>query len=199
MSNEYSQQDKDLLLMMRNGDNSCFELLYRRYKGKVYNFILSVSNGDFYLAEEIVQNVFIKIWQDRKKIKLEGSFASLLFTMAKNMFLNELRDRVQQTLYQEHLQKNYNEYDNVVDKDIEYKLLEAEIDRLIAQLPPMRRKVYQLSKRNNMSNKEIAEQLNISEKTVESHLFLATGYMRKVLAVRLNIPMVCMLLSLNLV
>lgn len=172
--------------MLKKGDESCFELLYRKYKGKLYNFILTISSGDFYLAEEIVQKVFVKIWETRKTIQPEGSFSNLLLVMARNMFYNELRSRVQYFLYEEYVQQNSVVSENTVEEDIHYKMLEAEIDKLITQLPPMRRKVYKLSKRNNLSNKEIAQQLNISEKTVESHLLLASNYMRKILAFRLG-------------
>jgi RNA polymerase sigma-70 factor (family 1) len=171
--------DKCLLERLQKGDTTCFELLYGRYSGRLYNFVLSLSQGDFYLAEEIVQNAFIKIWEIHPYIRVEGSFGSFLFTIGRNLFLNATKKRLQEYLYQDYLLENANSSENSVEKEVEYKLLEEEINRLIDQLPAARRKVYILSRMKHLPNREIAAMLNISENTVESQLTKATQFLRQ--------------------
>ncbi len=177
--NEEVNNDRVLLEKLKTGDIACFELLYSKYSGKLYNYVLSLSKGDFYLAEEIVQNVFVKIWEIRQHISTEGSFNSFVYTVGRNMFLNVIKSRLQEHLYHDYVVDHEAILDNSVEKEIEYKMLEEQINRLIEQLPPARRNIYILSRVKNLPNKEIAALLDISENTVESQLNKATQFMRK--------------------
>lgn len=190
MRREEIISDNQILGKIKSGDITCFEYLYKRYKGKIYNFVLSLSDGDFYLAEEITQNVFLRIWEIRKDMNTTESVSSFMYTVSRNMFLNTVKRRAQEALYQASLQQEYNEADNTVEAEIEYKLLEQEINRLIEQLPPARQRIYRLSKQRHFSNKEIAEMLHISENTVESNLYKATLFMRKILSLRYDADLI---------
>jgi len=176
---EEINNDRVLLEKLKSGNVACFELLYSKYSGKLYNYVLSLSKGDFYLAEEIVQNVFVKIWEIRQHINTEGSFNSFVYTVGRNMFLNVVKSRLQEHLYHDYVVDHEAVLDNSVEKEIEYKMLEEQINRLIEQLPPARRNIYILSRVKNLPNKEIAALLDISENTVESQLNKATQFMRK--------------------
>jgi RNA polymerase sigma-70 factor (family 1) len=176
---EEINDDRVLLEKLKSGNIACFELLYSKYSGKLYNYVLSLSKGDFYLAEEIVQNVFVKIWEIRQHISTEGSFNSFVYTVGRNMFLNVVKSRLQEHLYHDYVVDHEAVLDNSVEKEIEYKMLEEQINRLIEQLPPARRNIYVLSRVKNLPNKEIAALLDISENTVESQLNKATQFMRK--------------------
>jgi len=176
---EEINDDRVLLERLKSGNIACFELLYSKYSGKLYNYVLSLSKGDFYLAEEIVQNVFVKIWEIRQHINTEGSFNSFVYTVGRNMFLNVVKSRLQEHLYHDYVVDHEAILDNSVEKEIEYKMLEEQINRLIEQLPPARRNIYILSRVKNLPNKEIAALLDISENTVESQLNKATQFMRK--------------------
>jgi RNA polymerase sigma-70 factor (family 1) len=176
---EEINNDRVLLEKLKSGNVACFELLYSKYSGKLYNYVLSLSKGDFYLAEEIVQNVFVKIWEIRQHINTEGSFNSFVYTVGRNMFLNVVKSRLQEHLYHDYVVDHEAVLDNSVEKEIEYKMLEEQINRLIEQLPPARRNIYVLSRVKNLPNKEIAALLDISENTVESQLNKATQFMRK--------------------
>lgn len=179
--------DRVLLEKLKNGDIACFELLYGKYSGKLYNYVLSLSKGDFYLAEEIVQNVFVKIWEIRQHINTEGSFNSFVYTVGRNMFLNVVKSRMQEYLYHDYVTEHENILENSVENEIEYKMLEGKINNLIGQLPPARCQVYTLSRIKNLPNKEIAALLDISENTVESQLYKATQFMRRNLLPYCNI------------
>ncbi|WP_243349322.1 RNA polymerase sigma factor [Parabacteroides sp. FAFU027] len=184
--------DRILLERLKNGDISCFEILYSKYSGKLYNYVLNISKGDFYLAEEIVQNVFVRIWEIHRHIETEGSFGSFVYTVGKNMFLNVIKNRMQEYLYHDYIIEHASELDNTVEKEVEYKMLEEQINKLIEQLPPARRKVYILSRVKHLPNKEIAALLDISENTVESQLTKATRFMRE------NLSPYCEIIALGL-
>jgi len=194
--NEEINNDRVLLEKLKQGDVACFELLYDKYSGKLYNYVLNLSKGDFYLAEEIVQNVFVKIWEIRQHINTEGSFNSFVYTVGRNLFLNVVKNRLQAHLYYDYVLDHDDILDNSVEKEIEYKMLEEQINRLIEQLPPARRNIYTLSRVKNLPNKEIAALLAISENTVESQLNKATQFMRKNLLPYCNVIVLGLILSL---
>ncbi len=175
-------QEKELLLKLRYGDEKSFNTLYTIFCGKVYNFILRISGGDRFLAEEITQNTFIKIWEKRSDLETDGSFSSLLFTISKNLFINEIRHKVRETIFSKSIVLTNDEAYNSTEKDIEFNLLEERINQLLLELPPARRQIYILSKLRHYSNKEIASLLSISENTVESQLTKASKHIRSQLA-----------------
>lgn len=176
------QQEKELLFQLRNGDTKSYNAIYSFYCGKVYNFILRISDGNQFLAEEITQNTFIKLWEKRAELEAEGSFSNFLFTIAKNLFINEIRHKVREALYTSSVVEANEETHHSTEKDIEFNLLEERINQLLLELPPSRRQIYILSKLRRYSNKEIAALLNISENTVESQLTKASKHIRSRLA-----------------
>ncbi|MGL5228496.1 MAG: RNA polymerase sigma factor [Bacteroidales bacterium] len=174
--------DSELITLLKNSDQVAFEMLYRKYKGVIYNFIMKISDGDFYLAEEIVQNIFVKIWDTRMLLTIEGSFSSFLFVMSKNMYVSYLRKQVHESIFHDYYKTQTLDSEYTVEREVNYKLLEEEIERLVGQLPQARQKVYRLSKERHLSNKEIAKSLNISVNTVENHLSKAISYLKSKLS-----------------
>lgn len=162
---------------LKQGNIHSFEYLYNLWSGKLYNFVMRISKGDSYLAEEIVQSVFVRIWENRQTLDPEKSFGAYLCTIAKNQLVNVYRHRMLEQLYQEKI-KTTIPVENTTEKEVDYHLLEEYIDSLIEQLPSARRKIFVLSRRNMLTNKEIATELNLSENTVESQLTKAISFMR---------------------
>lgn len=152
---------------LRRGDIVSFEYLYNCWSGKLYNFVMRISRNDIYLAEEIVQSVFIKVWENREQIETDKSFGAYLCTIAKNQLVNVYQHRMLESLYQTKI-KTSEPIENTTEKEVDYHLLEEYIDSLIEQLPPARREIFILSRRKLLTNKEIAAKLNLSENTVES-------------------------------
>lgn len=164
---------------LKNGSEKAFEMLYRHYSGKLYNFILTISHGDRYMAEEIVQSTFIKLWEIHEQIDPARSFLSFLSTIAKNMLLNKYQRQAVEFLYQQILSKEQPPYDTTTEKETDRKWLENYVEQLIEQLPPARKKIFILSRKKELSTKEIAEIMQLSVSTVETQLSLATKFMRK--------------------
>lgn len=171
--------EKDLLLELQQGSAGAFEELFHRYGGKLYNFVLKLSSGNKYLAEEMVQNTFVRVWEIRVSINPDKSFISYLCTIAKNKLVNEYEHQTVEYIYKEYVLKHYSNADNITEKEVDKKLLEDYIDCLIDKMPPARKQVFILSRKAMLSNKEIAAQLNISESTVQTHLSKAVLYMKE--------------------
>jgi len=167
------------LIALKNGSYKAFEAIYKRYAGKLYNFIMTISHGDRYMAEEIVQTVFIKLWEMHPQINPEKSILSFLSVIAKNMLLNKYQRQTVDYLYQEFILKEQLGYDRITENEIDRKWLEIFIDELIEQLPPSRRKIFILSRKEDMSTRQIAEIMHISVSTVETQLSLAMKFMRR--------------------
>ncbi|MCD7931858.1 MAG: RNA polymerase sigma-70 factor [Tannerellaceae bacterium] len=164
---------------LQSGDIQSFEYLYNKWSGKIYNFVMQISNQDIYLAEEIIQTVFIKVWERHKELDPEKSFSSYLFTITKNQISKIYRQRMYELLYQQHIvYDGDNSSENTTENEVKYKLLNEYIDLLIDQLPAARREIFIMSRKKFMTNKEITQRLNISEHTVESQLTKANTFIR---------------------
>ena len=170
--------EKEELELLRNASKQSFENLYRQYSGKLYNFVMKVSNGDKYIAEELVQRTFIKIWETKEYIDPDKSFISYLCTIAKNMLLNEYEHQTIQFIYQEYIKVKTSDIEYNTEKEVDKNLLEEYIDKLTDKLPPKRKEIFILSRKKGLSNKMIAKQLNISESTIETQLSKALAFMK---------------------
>ena len=118
MNTEY-----DDLVSLRNASMPAFENLYRRYSGKLYNFILKLSGGDRYVAEELVQRTFIKVWETRERIQPDQSFISYLCTISRNMLLNEYEHQTVKFIYEEYIKRNLLQEDSSTENQVDKNLL----------------------------------------------------------------------------
>lgn len=173
MNSEY-----DDLTRLRNGSMPAFENLYCCYSGKLYNFILKLSGGDRYIAEELVQRTFIKVWETRERIQPDYSFIAYLCTISKNMLMNEYEHQTVKYIYEEYVKLHLQQDDSSTEKQVDKNLLEQYIDQLAEQLPPRRKEIFILSRKWGLSNKEIAQQLQITESTIETQLSKALAFMK---------------------
>lgn len=167
------------LIALRKGLDKAFEVIYKRYVGRLYNFVMTLSHGNHYMSEEIVQSTFIKLWEVREQIDPEKSVHSYLSVIAKNMLLNKHQRQTIEYLYQEFILGEQASFDTTTEKEIDRKWLADFVDELIEQLPPSRKKIFILSRKDDLSTKQIAEIMHISVSTVETQLSLATRFMRK--------------------
>lgn len=170
--------EKEELELLKNASKQSFENLYHRYSGKLYNFVMKVSKGDTYIAEELVQRTFIKVWETKEFVNPDKSFISYLCTIAKNMLLNEYEHQTVQYIYHEYVKLNMTGIDSMTEKEVEKDLLEEYIDILTENLPPKRREIFILSRKEGLSNKRISELLQISESTIETQLSKALSFMK---------------------
>lgn len=173
-----SEEEKELIAL-KNGSEKAFEAIYKRYARKLYNFMMTISHGDRYVAEEIVQSVFVKLWEVREQVNTEKSILSYLSVIAKNMLLNRYQRQTIEFLYHEFILQEQSPFDSTTENEIDRKWLEDFIDELIEQLPPSRRRIFILSRKEDLSTRQIAEIMHISVSTVETQLSLAIKFMRR--------------------
>ena len=174
-----SINEKRLLTELKNGSFQAFERLYNMYSGKLYNFIMRISSGNQYMAEEVVQAAFIRVWEVRERVEPESSFISFLCTIAKNLLMNMYQRQTVEYVYNEYLKNTGVDRDSQTEESIDLRFLNEYIDSLAEELPAQRKKIFILSKRQNYTNKEIAEMMGISESTVATQLSLAVKFMRE--------------------
>jgi RNA polymerase sigma-70 factor (ECF subfamily) len=175
MSNEVNE-----LIALKNGSSKAFEAIYKRYSGNLYSLVMTISHGDRYMAEEIVQSTFIKLWETREQINPNKRIRNFLSTIAKNLLINSYQQQTVEHIYHELLLKDHPPiHDTVTEKDIDGKWLEKYIDELIEQLPPSRKRIFILNKKEDLSTTQIAERMKISLSTVETQILLAKKFMQK--------------------
>lgn len=169
--------EKEAIAKIKYSDKEAFTFLYERYWPKVYNFTnLYVLSSD--IAEEIVQEVFIKLWENRESINEEKNFDGYLFIVTRNLIFNHSRQDINRTFYQATLFEAIEE-PHSVEEELETADLREYINSLIGMLPPRQKEVFKLSREEQLTYGEIAQKLQISEKTVERHMGEALKFLRK--------------------
>lgn len=166
-----------LIELIREGDPLSFEILFQKYYVRFYNFVLNLTKNP-QTAEDIVQNVFMKIWINRKNLRPDQSIHNYIYVLSKHEVLNHLRDRKVYTQV-ERLVMADEPYEAVTDQNIDLKELDDRIRKFIAAMPEQRRKVFLLSRYRGMGNKAIAELMGLSVRTVDRHINLALTSLRK--------------------
>ena len=169
--------EKALVLQLKEGDEKAFTTLYKLYWAKVYNFsrLYLTSTEE---AEEVVQSVFVKVWEARMFIKENENFKGFLFIITRNIIFNQFRKSFNEKTYKLTVLNSTNEaYD--IENEMEASDLKLYINKLIEELPPRQCEVFKMSREKHLSYKEIAKELSISEKTVERHINEALKFLRK--------------------
>lgn len=169
--------EKLAITKIKDGDREAFTFLYKRYWPKVYNFTnLYILSPD--AAEEVVQDVFIKLWENRADLDEEKNFDGYLFIITRNLIFNRSRQDFNRMLYQTTLFEAIEEPTSV-EEELETADLRRHINALISLLPPRQQEVFRLSREEHLTYHEIAQKLQISEKTVERHMGEALKFLRK--------------------
>jgi RNA polymerase sigma-70 factor, ECF subfamily len=162
--------DITLASRIRNDDLDAFELLYHRYKEKIYFFSLRylADMGD---AEEIVQMVFISFWEHRKTLDVSKSIKSYIYKITVNHIYNYVKKKAIQRRYVEtELQKTEDCVNPTLDH-IFYIELEKKINQIILSLPPQQQLIFRLSRFEGLSHEKIAKKLELSTRTVENQIY----------------------------
>lgn len=175
-------QLEKILSGIANDDKQAFDELYGLYYGKLYAYSRTFLKIDLGI-DDILQDVFVKVWMNRHNIKNVDTYNAFLYTITRNTLLNEMRARLKTESFKTNLfNKTVAEEFHTI-QNIEYVEIKNQIDLIVAQLPEKRRQVYLLSREECKSNIEIATELNISVKTVEDHMTHALRFLKNRLKV----------------
>ena len=171
------QPDDMLLSRLQNGDEKAFTAIYERYNKMLYVLAYKYLK-DTFLAEDIVQQVFLKLWESRSLFVGSVHLRNYLYTMTKNLVLNEIRDNVSDMEKNYAVIQNAPEFEDKLQSALEEKDLFQHFYKILAELPEQKRKVCLLKIRDNLSNQEVADKLHISVPTVKSHYSQAIKLLR---------------------
>lgn len=177
MQIESSYNENNLLQQISEGDEASFKIIYDRYRGKLYNYILKASNSRE-SAEDAVHDVFLKIWDSRDKLPGIQNFGAYLFRMARNHAISGFRRMAKETLIMAELRHEQVPFPPTIDPLMQ-KEIRAFIQEAVAKLSVQQRKVFMLSRQDGLRHEEIAKTLGISIHTVRAHLGEALRFLRK--------------------
>lgn len=167
--------EKQLFEQIAHGDDAAFTIIFHHYNRRIFPFVLKMIKSEF-MAEEIVQEVFMKLWRKRESLASVENPNAYLFSMATNRTLDQLKKISNETrLIREVTQAMRNIHSDSIEEWMDGKETEHLLHEAISQLSPQRQLVYKLSRQQGKSYKQIAEELNISPKTVQSHLVEAVS------------------------
>jgi len=173
-----AQPNREILILLREGDCDAFYNLYVRYSKRLYGFVFMLIKQEAD-AEEIVQEVFIKVWEGRNRIDLSSSFESFLFTIAHNSAISLFRKRVSEKKYFDYL-RSLQQFDRAPDliDEIHFNELKLKVQSLINELTPRQKEIFQLSREEGQTQDEIAKKLNVSVNTVKKHMVNALAFLK---------------------
>ena len=155
-----------------------FDVLYKRYAKRLYVFVLKYIKQQEE-AEGIVQEVFIRVWEFRKRIDQHRSFEQFLFTIAYNTTISLLRKKIAEQKFLEQLKMRRQIVDaEKVISEIHFRELNEKLDKVLEELTPRQQEIYRLCRQEGLTHKEIAEKLHISVSTVKNHLVTALHLIR---------------------
>jgi len=197
MEDELKYDEAEELALLARGDEHAFAKLYNRYKNRVFTTALRYLKVRE-LAQEVVQETFLKVWELRSSFANVKNAEAYIFTMARNRTLTHLKKLTNDLSAQLHYAVAYSRHEVAGGRE----LLEEENDRILEEtlglLTPQQRKVYALSREEGLSHQAIAEKLNISTNTVNNHIKDSLKVMRRRLQPYIGIttlPILLMLLN----
>lgn len=160
---------------LKSGDRQAFDEIYKEFSPRLYNFILSIV-GTSSDSQDILQNVFIKVWEKRADLIVEKNFEAYIYTIARHHVYNHLRAKLYTHLVPAdgvELADNSSIEQSIFQKDVTLYFKD-----IINRLPEKRREIFIMNKFQDMSYKEIAEKLSISENTVDTQLRRAMAFLK---------------------
>jgi len=170
--------DAELVHLIKSGEKEAYRDLFEKYAPKIYQFSLSYLKNEED-SKELVQEVFIKVWEKREILDSSQNIKSYIFKIAVNAIYDFIRHKNIESAFNDFARVNFDIHSNNTWDNIIFEEMKSTLNKLVHQLPEQRRKIFNLSKRKGLSNDEIAQKLNISKRTVENQLYRAITNLRK--------------------
>jgi len=184
--NSNSDQSK-LLYELSQGNELAFTKLYNEYKNVVFSTALKITKSRI-LAEEVVQDVFLKIWQNHENLAEITNIENYLFIISRNHIFDMIKKIARDTSIV--VDTNYkststNDTEDAI-KDDQYNVI---LNQIVDQLPPQQQKIYKMAKWDGLSHQKIGEDLGISTETVKKHMAQALKFVRTKISPYMNMFM----------
>lgn len=167
--------EKELILGLKQSSLSAYKTLFLEYYSIIHRFLTAIIKDDA-AAEDVAQNIFLKVWLKRADLDENKSIRTYLYVLAKNEAINLMR--------RESRLKSLDEIASPADASgvqerVEYNETNDRVRRSVMGMPTQRKTIFEMSRIDNLSNKEISQILNLSVRTVEKHIELALKDIRK--------------------
>lgn len=175
---DYSKySDVELVALLKHSDKGAYTEIYDRFQPLLYVYACKIVKEEDE-AEDIVQEVFIYLWDKRESFHFTSSLSAYLYTAVKYKFMNLLDRKKVRADYSASMQRFINAGEYITDNYIREKEFITLVESEIALLPEKMRQIFLMSRKQNLSNKEIADKLNITEKTVRNQVNTALDKLR---------------------
>ncbi|MCG8322328.1 MAG: RNA polymerase sigma-70 factor [Cytophagales bacterium] len=177
MTNLFINRDAKQVAKLKKGSEKAFGKLFRKYAKKIYNTSrkLKLSHEE---AEEVVQELFLKIWQKRTNLDENRSFNAYLLTITKSLIIKKSRQRVYQAAYEKYAITNFSDISHQTEDYVIFSDLEALSRSYVEKLPNQQKQIYMMKMHDNLTMEEIAKTLKVSKRTVENHFYRACKNLR---------------------
>jgi RNA polymerase sigma-70 factor (ECF subfamily) len=174
--------DEKLMQEIKADNMLAFDALYKKYSKRLFRFSYSIlkSKED---SENIVQDVFLNLWENRHKVENDSLIKYYIFTIAYNSTISIMRKKVKESQFIEYLKSLQDLNQEYVNTELEYNELTNKLDKIIESLPQRQKEVYLLHRVEGLKYNEIAKRLNISTNTIENHMSRALNTIRKTLII----------------
>jgi RNA polymerase sigma-70 factor (family 1) len=191
MAQNSNIDEKKLLLELSQGSELAFTNVYNQYKNTVYSTAFRITKSKI-LSEEAVQDIFLKIWQNRETLSEIDHFENYLYIISRNHLFNSIKKIAREaTLASEINLKETGFIDTDTSiKDEQYNII---LNQIVEQLPPQQQKVYKMAKLDGLSHQKIGESLGISTETVKKHMAQALKFIRLKISPYMNMFMTFLL------
>jgi len=170
--------DEQLMQEIKAGNMIAFDVLYKKYSRRLYKFSFSIIKSQEE-TENLIQDVFLCLWENRHKVEKDSSIKSYVFTIAYNSAISIIRKKARESKFIEYLKTIQEINEEPVNVKLEYDELKYKLDDIIQTLPPRQKEVYLLHRVEGLKYSEIAERLSISENTIENHMSRALKTIRE--------------------
>jgi len=187
--NSDNENLKLLILQLQQGSEQAFTLLYDKYSKQLYRNILRLTKDED-VAEELLQDLFLKIWESRENINPEKSFKSFLYKVAENMVYAHIRKIAKDNRLIDKLVISYVDIDTNAEDLIISKENQDLLHKAIAHLPPQRKQVYMLCKLEGKSYEEVSSELGISTSTIRNQIVKANKAVKQYFVLNQDIAII---------
>ncbi|WP_316823463.1 RNA polymerase sigma-70 factor [Pedobacter gandavensis] len=190
MLNYETISDNELVELLKSGDRGAFTEIYNRYKWLLHSHAYKWTQ-DREEAKDVVHELFLALWTKRERLSFPENLSAYLYTAVRNRIFNAISHQKTASKYLNSLQAFIDEEQRATDHLVREKQMTLLIEKEIAALPAKMRAVFELSRKEQLSHKEIAEQLTLSEQTVRKHVQHAL----KILRLKLGLVVFLFLIS----
>jgi RNA polymerase sigma-70 factor (ECF subfamily) len=173
--------EQQLFKRLKTGDKHAFTVLFNTWKDKLHGFLLGITRSEE-KADDLLQDIFLKLWNNRENLPEIDNFDAYLYTMAKNIAFDSLRRFAKTTLIFDNLFRDIDNTENITPENIFiHKELDEKIREAVKQLPPQQQKIFVMYKQEGLHHDEIAKKLNLSVSTSKNTLRNAIANLREIL------------------